>query len=83
MFPDADDDPSHPSELLKRLLVASAVPFDLLLPVFAELVAPPVEPPTMPEVSVHENRDFESPKHQIGLAGQMGDVSLRPPPSSL
>jgi hypothetical protein len=83
MFPNPNDDPAHSSESLKRLPIASAVPFDLRLPIVAEFVAPLVEPPAVPEVSIDENRDFEAPKRQVGFARKMSDVPLRPPTDSL
>ena len=76
MLPKPDDFPSMlPQEpAIARIPLTVAV--NLRFPLLGKLVSPFREPPTVPKVSVNEDRQLHKAEHKIRSAGKIAGVAL-------
>lgn len=63
--------------------IATAIPLDFSSPIISQLVLPRRKSPSMPKITVYENRQLSSRKDEIGFARERFHVSpaSQPPPA--
>jgi hypothetical protein len=65
VLPDADDSPAKGAELSEVASITLPVGSEFFLPKRGELMLPNGEPPTVPEVTIYEDRNLLLRKYDV------------------
>ena len=77
VFPYSENRPTVVSQFAEVALVSLPRSRNLILPLWAELVFPKGEPPSVPKITVNEHGQLQSTKDDVWTAGQFFGVGRK------